>query len=349
MNKNPTPDELQAALTRLIEGEAEPHDDALVAEMLRAHPELRAQLRQQLQLDALLRLEAEPTAQAFVESVAARTQPPADDEAAFLRRVTGALPTSSSEAVNQRPFRGSWLSWRPLTAAAAGIVLGMFCTSMVFAYVAPPLGKVIALLQESFESGPAPLVTGVPIEAGKWSGDYTEVVGEQQGAMPANGKKILRFLRADFDGKVKPEGSYISDVYQLIDLRPYQRKFADGGAVVQLSAAFNAFAFPAEEAFGCSVSLHALDAETAMNGSTRIGETLLTDCLAMARNSRTKLDRNPATWQRLSAELRLPPNTDFLLIRISVDHSTKSQRRATFDGHYLDDVRLTLARRAPLP
>jgi hypothetical protein len=160
---------------------------------------------------------------------------------------------------------------------------------------------------------------------------------------------MLRFLRADFEGKVKPEGSYISDVYRLIDLRPYQREFADGGAVVQLSAAFNAFAFPAEEAFRCSVLLYALDAETAMNGSTRIGEKLLTDCLAMARNGHLKLDRDPATWQRLNAELRLPPNADFIFIRIALAHANQAQRRVTFDGHYLDGVRLTLARRAPLP
>ena len=98
----------------------------------------------------------------------------------------------------------------------------------------------------------------------------------------------------------------------------------------------------------CSVSLQALDAETAINGSTRIGETLLIDCLAMARNSR-QLDRDPESWQRLNAELWLPPNADFILIRIALAHSNKAQRRETFDGHYLDGVRLTLARRAPLP
>ncbi len=250
--------------------------------------------------------------------------------------------------VDMKP-RSRWLQWRPLMAAAAGLVIGLFCASVAWAYVAPSLGKVITLLQESFESGPAPLVTGVPIEPGRWSGDYTEIVGEQEGVKPESGKKMLRFLRADFEGKAKPEGSYISEVHQLIDLRPYRREFADGGAVVQLSAAFNAFSFPAEEAFVCSVSLQALDAETAINGSTRIGETLLIDCLAMARNSRLKVDRDPATWQRLNAELRLPPNADFILIRIALAHTNKAQRRETFDGHYLDGVRLTLARRAPLP
>jgi hypothetical protein len=298
-------------------------------------------------MDALLRLEAEPAAEAFVEAVFDRTKGSADDEA-FLQRVKRALPGSSEVSDAARAWSG-WLQWRPLAAAVTGLVLGTLCTSVVFAYAAPSLGKVITLLQEGFESGPAPLVTGVPLEAGKWSGDYTQVVREQLGVKPASGKKMLRFLRADFEGKVKPEGSYISDVYQLIDLRPYRREFADGGAVVQLSAAFNAFAFPAEEAFGCSVSIHALNAETAMNGSTRIGEILLTDCLAMARNSRLKMDRDPATWQGLNAELRLPFDTEFLLIRIGLEHSNKAKRRVTFDGHYLDGVRLTLARRAQLP
>ena len=160
---------------------------------------------------------------------------------------------------------------------------------------------------------------------------------------------MLRFLRADFEGKPRPEGSYAGDIYRLVDMRPYRKEFSDGGAVAQLSAAFNAFEFPAKEAYGCSISLFALDAETAMNGSTRSGQTLNTESLAMARNSRLKLDRNPASWQRVDGELRLPPSTDFLLIHISLSHAPLAQHRVTFDGHYLDDMRLILTRRAPMP
>jgi len=241
-----------------------------------------------------------------------------------------------------------WLAWHPLTAAAAGIVLGMFCTSMVFAYVAPSLGKVITLLQESFESGPAPLVIGVPIEAGQWSGDYTELVGEQQGVKPASGKGMLRFLRADYGGKTNADG-YVADLYQLIDLRPYRSEFADGGAVLQFSAGFNAFAFPADESFAGLMSMHVLDAETVRSGALSDRQMLNAEALAMAGSSRLMLDRNLATWQRQTTELRLPPNTEFLLIHVGVTHATKAQRRPVFDGHFLDDVRLVLTRRAPLP
>jgi hypothetical protein len=175
------------------------------------------------------------------------------------------------------------------------------------------------------------------------------VVGEQQGVKPAGGTKMLRLLRADFEGKARVEGNYFADVYRLVDVRPYQREFADGGAVVQLSAAFNAFAFPTEEAFGGSVAVHALNAATAVDGSRLSEWSVESESLAMARNHRLNLDRAPGTWQRLDTELRLPPNTEFLLIRISVNHSTPSQRRASFDGHYVDNVRLSMARRAPLP
>jgi hypothetical protein len=57
------------------------------------------------------------------------------------------------------------------------------------------------------------------------------------------------------------------------------------------------------------------------------------------------LDRSPATWQRLTSELRLPPDTDFLMVRICIQYSVKSTSRQTFTGHYVDDVRLGMARR----
>ena len=262
--------------------------------------------------------------------------------------IEGVLRSARQTAQASVKPRSRWFQWRPLMAAAAGIVFGILCTSVVFAYVAPSLGKVITLLQESFEAGPAPMVMGVPVEAGRWSGDYSEVVGEQQGVKPASGKKMLRFLRADYEGKSNADG-YVADLYQLVDLRPYQHDFADGGAVLQFSAGFNAFEFPASEAYGCLMSMHALDAETVSNGAMSDRQILNAEALAMTSSNRLMLDRNPATWQRQTAELRVPPSTEYLLIHVGVTHATKPQQRVSFDGQYLDDVRLVLTRRAPLP
>ena len=258
-------------------------------------------------------------------------------------------PAGEAAVTSSQPILGPWWQRRPLSAMAAGVVFGMFFSSAVWAYVAPMAAKAVTLFRDSFESGQAPLVKGMPIEPEKWSGDFSEVVGEQQGVKPKTGAKMLRFLRADYEGKTGHEGHYYADVYRLIDVRPRRNDLEDGGAAVRLSAAFNALAFPQKEDFWCSVAIHALGSPSALDRAQRREWAIYSNSLAMVRNRRTKLDRDPATWQRVDAELRLPPDTEFLLIRLSVDHAHPSQRRATFDGHYLDDVRLDLVRRSPQP
>jgi hypothetical protein len=242
-----------------------------------------------------------------------------------------------------------WFSWRPLTAAAAGLVMGLFGASMVFAYVAPSLGKVITLLRESFESGPAPLVAGVPLEPGKWSGDYSEVV-EQQSVKPASGKKMLRFLRGDYEGRDIPS-SHSSDVFRLVDVRPFRREFADGGAVVQLTAVFNALPFPVDGSFNATLTLFALDASLVGNEIVKGENVLSVESLAFSRSSRVGMDRDPATWQKVSNELRLPPSTEFLMVRMGMSNNTKlkDKRRDRFAGHFADNVQLVIARRPEIP
>jgi hypothetical protein len=175
------------------------------------------------------------------------------------------------------------------------------------------------------------------------------VVGEQQGVKPVSGKKMLRFLRADYEGKINSEGSYVGNVYRIIDLRPFHHDFADGNAVLQVTAGFNTFPFPSEEHYSVSVGMHALSAETARHKSLLSDSVLRTGALAMSEKTLPRLDRDPHTWQNVASELRLPPDTEFLLIRLSVIHATREQQRETFDGHYLDDVSVTLSRRAKLP
>ena len=246
------------------------------------------------------------------------------------------------------PRRSVWLFWRPLAAAAAGIVFGIFCSSVVFAYVGPSLGKMASLLEDSFESGPAPLVTGVPVVPvvpGVWSGDHMEVVGEQQGVKPASGKTMLRLLRAEYEGKTSSEPTAVADIYRLVDVRPWRQEFADGSAVVQFSAGFNAFAFTKGESYQCKVYVQAFDEETVTNGSLRVGKTRNDRELAIASTGRTMLDRNPATWQLAKGELLLPPETDFLMIHIAVKRAPQLPPTSIFAGHYLDDVRLTLRHR----
>jgi hypothetical protein len=263
-------------------------------------------------------------------------------QSASLRVVTGqALPKS--------PGINRWFSWRPLTSAVAGLLFGLFSATLVWAYVAPSSGKLRPMLDESFESASAPVVTRVPLTPDVWRGDHAEVVGEQQSVKPESGQRMLRFLRAESEGKPRAVGGHIADVYHLIDVRAHRQEFSDGGAIVQASASVNATPFPEHEKFGCAISIYALDSESVPESASYIGTALETDANAMARSSRTKLDRDPVRWQRLTTEMRLPANTEFLVVRLHINQLFESDGTYVFTGSYADDVRVTLSSRPPLP
>jgi hypothetical protein len=312
-----------------------PEKKKRLTELFTAHAADSLTRKEHVELQSHLRTDAEARQWWFVHQ----------DVEMGLRTQVAAERLTTPKALVSLP----WLSWRPLTAAAAGLVMGLFGASMVFAYVAPSLGKVITLLRESFESGPAPLVIGVPLEPGKWSGDYSEVV-EQQGVKPASGKKMLRFLRGDYEGRDIPS-SHSSDVFRLVDVRPFRREFADGGAVVQLTAVFNALPFPADESFNATLTLFALDASLVGNEIVKGENVLSVESLAFSRSSRVGMDRDTATWQRVSNELRLPPSTEFLMVRMGMSNNTKlkDKRRDRFAGHFADNVQLVIARRPEIP
>ena len=234
-------------------------------------------------------------------------------------------------------------------AAAAGLVFGLFTATMVWAYVVPFGGRSLTLLDESFESASAPLVTRVPLEPGVWRGDYAEVVEAEHDVKPESGQRMLRFLRADSGGKPRAMGGHIADVYRLIDLRQHRHEIIDGGAVVQASASVNAVPFPENEKYGCAISIYALDAESVPDSASYIGTALGNDANAMARSSRTRLDRDPSNWQRLTTEMRLPANTEFLVVRLHINQLFESDGSSVFTGSYADDVRVSLTRRSPLP
>ncbi len=255
----------------------------------------------------------------------------------YMATSTGQLPRT----------RLAWLTWRPLTAAVAGLMFGMFCTSVVFAYVVP-LARSMTLLDDGFEGTPT-LVSKVSLEPGVWRGDHAEVVGTERDMMPESGQRMLRFLRADFQGKPRAIGGHIADVYRLIDLREYRHEFIGGGAVVQASARVNATPFPENEKFGCAISIFAFDEESLPDSASYIGTALENDANAMVRSSRTKLDRDPSSWQRLNTEMRLPANTEFLVVRLHINQLFASDGSSVFTGSYADEVRVILTQRTPLP
>ena len=242
------------------------------------------------------------------------------------------------------PMRSRWLAWRPLTAVAAGILFGLFGASMVFGVGGRWTEKVTSLFRESFETGPAPSVTGVPQQLNQWSGDFSELVGEQQGIKPAHGTKMIRMLRADFEGKSVTKLNTYGDLMKIVDVRPFTRETNGGEVVFSASALFNAASFPEAERYDGVVTLYAVDEI----GSTE--KNLLKNSLAHTCNGLgLSLDRNPTTWESATARLQLPAGTHFVILKVSVRRMPKNKEPLstlpnpiTFSGHFVDDVRASI-------
>jgi hypothetical protein len=242
------------------------------------------------------------------------------------------------------PMRSRWLAWRPLTAVAAGILFGLFGASMVFGVGGRWTEKVTSLFRESFETGPAPSVTGVPQQLNQWSGDFSELVGEQQGIKPAHGTKMIRMLRADFEGMSVTKLNTYGDLMKIVDVRPFTRETNGGEVVFSASALFNAATFPEAERYDGVVTLYAVDEI----GSTE--KNLLKNSLAHTCNGLDlSLDRNPTTWESATARLQLPAGTHFVILKVSVRRMPKNKEPLstlpnpiTFSGHFVDDVRASI-------
>jgi hypothetical protein len=242
-------------------------------------------------------------------------------------------------------MRARWFAWRPLTAMTAGVVFGLFGASVLLGF---GLGgrrteKVTSLFVESFEGGPAPLVTGVPQQLNQWSGDFSELVGEQQGVKPAHGTKMIRVLRSDFEGKISSKRNFQGDLMRVIDVRPISREINGGEVVMSASALFNAASFPEAERYDGVVALYALGEL----GSTE--KTLLEDSLAHSYGLRPSLDRDPGTWEQANSRLQLPAGTEFVILKVSVRRWPKDKESqsslpspVTFAGHFVDDVRSSI-------
>jgi len=246
------------------------------------------------------------------------------------------------EASARNPKPASSIYWRPFTAAAAGLAVGMFCTSVVFAYVAPKapvmVNKALPLANADFESDSPVPARGIPAEAGGWGGDFLRVVTAENDITPKLGQRMLRFLRSDHELSPKNERSYVGEVAQVIDLRPLRAELSGAEPLVELSALFNSISTP-------GVRYEFAVKAAAYRGDIADAPRLWVDHEAsVSRSDRSIVaDSDLATWQRVAVPLVAPLDADFLVIECAVVFKGPQAQGATeFPGHYVDQVELRL-------
>ncbi len=250
----------------------------------------------------------------------------------FIEAAAAQLPTKQN-----RLFQ-----WRPLMAAAAGIVLGMFCTSVVFGYVGPRVvEKVKAVFSEGFESGMTKTAPGVPRVAGQWSGDEAEVVTSTPEVKAHGGAKMLRFLSATYPGENSPRSQW-GDVYRIVDVRGLA---GAGSTVARVSASFAQGVVTGEERFACRVGAYALDQDLSTLPSS-LNHTWLQQNNS-ATGSRRAVLTGTGRWQEVSVELPITRETRFVVLHLAVvqEQPTLNSGVVQFSGHFMDDVKVELITR----
>jgi len=189
------------------------------------------------------------------------------------------------------------------------------------------------------------------MEPDVWGGDYSEIVGAWPSIQPANGKRMLRFLRADYVGK-EHEIGYQGDVYRVIDLQGNRAELYEGDSLAVVKAAFGSVPFDESQRFFAKLSMYALAKLPADEAAWRvlIGAPAHLAEGSLASAIRRQELSSDITWQQLSLEMRLPSETRYLLIGLHVVDEQAAREHnnlppaVEFEGLVADDVRVTLRR-----
>ncbi|MGV3660561.1 MAG: hypothetical protein ACO1TE_10270 [Prosthecobacter sp.] len=299
-------------IQRYAAGTATESEAAALQQALKADADLRATYLDHMNLDVALEAVAD------AEELLAEARP--------------------LEKSPQQPHGGAWVQWRPLTAAAAGVVLGMFGTSMVWSYVVPHTAKRVALLREGFESGMARTAPGLPKEAGVWSGDEAEVVPAPADFKAKTGACMLRFTHATHVGENASKSSW-GDVYRLVDLGSPAGENSDS---LRLVANFASAPFPASEEYLCSVELCAVEEGAWPTPPPENLPWYRENASSVA--ARKMPLKGDGAWLPINVVMPLPPQARFVLVHVAVMRSKPATSAAPvqFRRHYVDDVKLEI-------
>jgi hypothetical protein len=237
--------------------------------------------------------------------------------------------------------RFTWIT-RPIAAMAAGLVIGLFSASIVWAISSPKATteRLSSLVDGSFEQ--RAIGRGFPRQSGVWSGDEADIVEHTA----SDGRRVLRFVSPGAD-EADPAGPAIScDIFQIVDLRPLRAGLApEADAVLELSARFlddrPANTKPSVT-FTAQIFLFSGDPSD-MHAKWPFAAP---ESLASGSSMLTTLGGDAGRWRHGSTRVFMPSEAEFAVIQLA---ARPNIRPAVLESLYADDVRLTLKTQPALP
>lgn len=251
--------------------------------------------------------------------------------AALRDWATASLAFPSPKAV--KPL-SRWAGVRPLAAMAAGLTVGLFSASLVFGFVREKsVGErtLCPLADASFENSELRLTKGFAGGLSQWCGDDSQVVGEENGHLPKDGKHMLRL-----DSKARGPHR-VSQAIDLASLRPnvegatrefeVSAYFLAGDKSIPVRYAIQAFAV-GENLADFNQDWNSLREEAIVTGARGV-------------------DVKPGAsgWQKVALTIQVPSSARTLVISFIARHQDKA---SIASPDYLDEIALT-TRTMPSP
>jgi hypothetical protein len=296
--------------------------------------------------------EGEATAEELVRLEASLREDP-DFRLAYLRYTNldlalGASATSQPQAKPTTQILSvtkptHWLSWRPLTAAAAGIVFGMFCTTLVHGLVAQRTATVRATPVSVFDpslEGIKPLDKGLPHDVDQWGERSSALVNAEEGVQPLSGKSMLRMQPALLG---EQDQNRYAHAYQVIDLRSMTADTDSGAREVEIAASFCSRSTGLKSRHYMRVYAVNEPPNVATKDFWKRAEH--EGIISMAQ--RFEVEPVADQWRPFSARMPLPLGTQTLIIVFSA--SAPGNDNSITATSYLDDVRVTLLTTSTTP
>lgn len=230
-----------------------------------------------------------------------------------------------------------WLQWRPIAAAAAGLAMGLFGATMVWAFAANQRG--VTLVHEGFEASPPIERRHFPESAGKWSVVGVKVVGPEAGVSPKEGSHMLRL-----EPRAKEKNTRM---YYIVDLGPFPPVTPGRRRQYEFRASFHA-------AVAGRTDHYMLRAAAFADELSSIDRLWMVDkwgdiqdhSLASAARS-LKVPAGENKWEDLSMTLDVPAGARILVL--SVWAGTLEEKAEDRAAHYVDDIRLSYFTHEQLP
>ena len=232
-------------------------------------------------------------------------------------------------------FSSLWFSWRPLSSAVAGIVLGGLSTTMLWAYTSPKIPEVLRIVipleDPGFEETSTPLPFTPPRTLNSWNGDASHIT------VPAAEVAVQPQKKSQYVLKMQPVSE--RDFSRLEQIVPVGHLVPAEGGSVDFSADFF-----------CDSALHACKALLVVRAFSLRGDEIegttrdLRDEVTSTARKAVILSPGMTSWRRGKVRMDLPPDTKTLVFSMV---ATDPPMGAPNASQYIDNVKAVIVATNP--